>query len=180
MLSLATTIETPRLILRPIAREDFAAWVAFMGDAEVTRHLGGVQARSTAWRSFCTMAGAWSLYGFAMFSVIEKASGRWIGRLGPWQPEGWPGTEIAWGLAREAWGNGYAIEGATAAIDWAFANLGWSEIIHTIDPANLPSQQVALRLGSRKLRAGSLPAPFEHFTVDIWGQSREDWFARRR
>ena len=176
----AIRIETPRLILRPVAREDFDAWAAFMGDAEVARYLGGAQVRSTAWRGFCTMAGAWSLYGFAMFSVIEKASGRWIGRLGPWQPEGWPGTEIAWGLAREAWGKGYAIEGATAAIDWAFAHLGWSEIIHSIDPANLASQQVATRLGSRKLRGGSLPAPFENFTVDIWGQSREDWFARKR
>ena len=33
-----------------------------------------------------------------MFSVIEKDSGRWIGRIGPWQPEGWPGTEVGWSL----------------------------------------------------------------------------------
>jgi len=25
-----------------------------------------------------------------MFSVIEKATGQWIGRVGPLQPEGWP------------------------------------------------------------------------------------------
>lgn len=83
--------------------------------------------RSLAWRAFMTMAGAWYLQGFAMFSVIEKATGRWIGRLGPWYPEGWPGTEIGWALVRDSWGRGYATEGAAAAMDWAFSTLGWKE-----------------------------------------------------
>jgi hypothetical protein len=42
------------------------------------------------------MIGAWPAHGFAMFSVIEKESGRRIGRLGPWQPDGWPGHKIGW------------------------------------------------------------------------------------
>jgi len=111
--------------------------------------------------------------------VIEKSSGRWVGRLGPWVPEGWPGTEVGWGLARAAWGKGYATEGATAAIDWAFDKLGWSEVIHCIAPDNTPSQAVAQRLGSRPLRRTNLPAPFESMVVDVWGQTREEWLARR-
>jgi RimJ/RimL family protein N-acetyltransferase len=172
-------LETERLILRPTAPEDFDAWAAFMADEEAARFIGGPAPRPVAWRFFLTMAGAWAIQGFAMFSVIEKSSGQWIGRLGPWVPEGWPGTEVGWGLIREAWGKGYAVEGSTAAIDWAFAHLGWSEVIHTIGPDNVPSQNVARRLGSRKLRTGKLPAPFEHVPVDIWGQSREEWLARR-
>jgi len=120
------------------------------------------------------------MQGYAMFSVIEKSSGRWIGRLGPWVPEGWPGLEVGWGLAREAWGKGYATEGAAAAIDWAFATLGWSEVIHCIAPDNAPSQAVALRLGSRKLRSAYLPAPFDTMQVDVWGQSREERQSRAR
>lgn len=172
-------IETPRLILRPIARQDFDAWAAFMADEQTARFIGGVQPRAAAWRGFMTMAGAWAMDGVSMFSVIEKASGRWAGRLGPWQPEGWPGTEVGWGIAREFGGRGYATEGAAAAIDWAFQNLGWSEVIHAIDPLNLPSQKVAIRLGSRKLRHAQLPPPFADSRVDIWGQSREAWFARK-
>ena len=172
-------LETERLILRPTAPEDFEGWSQLMADEQAARFIGGVQSRPVAWRGFLTMAGAWAIQGFAMFSVIEKASGKWIGRLGPWVPEGWPGTEVGWGLLREAWGKGYAVEGSTAAIDWAFAHLGWSEVIHTIGPENVASQNVARRLGSRKLRAGQLPAPFEHVPVDIWGQSREEWLARR-
>ena len=172
-------IETRRLLLRPTAPEDFEGWAALMADAETARHIGGVQPREVAWRGFLAMAGAWTIQGFAMFSVMEKKSGRWIGRLGPWVPEGWPGTEVGWGLLRGAWGQGYAVEGATAAIDWAFAHLGWTEVIHTIAPENAPSQGVARRLGSKLLRPGKLPPPFEHVAVDIWGQSREEWIAHR-
>jgi RimJ/RimL family protein N-acetyltransferase len=172
-------LETERLLLRPTAREDFDAWAGFMADEDAARFLGGVQPRPVAWRGFLSMAGAWAIQGFAMFSVIEKSSGRWVGRLGPWMPEGWPGTEVGWGLAREAWGKGYATEGAAAAIDWAFANLGWTEVIHTITPENVASRRVAERLGSRNLRSGQLPAPFEQVPIEIWGQSREEWLARR-
>src|SRR5437870_1326585 len=102
------TLETERLILRPTAAADFEPWAAFMGDEEATRHLGGVQPRSVAWRGLLQVAGAWTIQGFSMFSVIEKTSGRWLGRLGPWQPYDWPGTEVGWGIVRDAWGRGYA------------------------------------------------------------------------
>jgi len=92
-----------------------------------------------------TMIGARHANSFAMFSVCEKATGRWVGRLGPWMPEGWPGTEVGWAIVRDCWGRGYATEGAEAATDWAFDHLGWSRVIHSIDPANVASQAVARR-----------------------------------
>lgn len=171
-------LETPRLLLRPPQREDFEPWAAFSADELATRHIGGAQVRPIAWRNFLTIVGAWQIQGFGFFSVIEKATGQWVGRLGPWMPDGWPGTEVGWSLVRAAWGKGYATEGATAAMDWAVATLGWSEVIHTIDPANEASKAVARRLGSRLLRMGHLPAPAD-FDVEIWGQSREEWLARR-
>lgn len=173
-------LETGRLILRPIRPEDFEGWAAFMADPEQARFIGGPQPRAAAFRGFLTMAGAWAMQGFSMFSVVEKASGRWVGRLGPWQPEGWPGTEVGWGILREFEGRGYATEGATAAIDWAFGTLGWTEVIHCIDPENVASQGVARRLGSRPLRRTNLPPPFEDAVVDVWGQTRDEWRARPR
>jgi RimJ/RimL family protein N-acetyltransferase len=171
-------LETARLILRPPRLDDLDAWSEMMADEETARFIGGVAPRSVCWRQLMTLIGAWHACGFAMFSVIEKESGRWIGRLGPWQPEGWPGTEIGWAIVRDRWGRGYAAEGAIAAANWAFETLGWSNIIHSIAPANLASQRVAQKLGSRNLGPGQMPPPFEHDRIDLWGQTREQWRTR--
>ena len=178
----AIELKTDRLILRPIAPDDFDAHAGMMTSARVARFLSLdrlPQSRQTAWRAFASMLGHWTMRGYGFFSVFEKAGGQWVGRVGPWMPEGWPGTEVGWGLARHTWGKGYATEAAEAAIDWAFASLGWSEVIHCIHPDNAPSQAVARRLGSRILRPGKLPHPMT-MPVEIWGQSAEDWRARKK
>jgi RimJ/RimL family protein N-acetyltransferase len=173
-------LDTPRLILRPPRLEDLDGWSDMMSDEVAARFIGGVMPREVCWRQLMTMIGAWHVQGFAMFSVIEKETGRWIGRLGPWQPEGWPGPEIGWAIARDCWGRGYAVEGATIATDWALETLGWSHMIHSIAPENVASQRVAQKLGSRNLGPGKLPPPFANDRVDIWGQRREEWQSRRK
>ena len=171
-------IDTPRLILRVPRAEDLDAWAAMMADEQASHFIGGVTPRSVTWRAMMTMIGSWHAMGFAMFSAIEKSSGRWVGRLGPWMPDGWPGPEVGWAIVRECWGRGYAPEGAIAATNWAFDTLGWDRVIHSIDPANVASQAVAQKLGSRNLGRGKLPPPFHETTIDLWGQSRDEWRVR--
>ena len=172
-------IETERLILRLPHIDDFERYAELHADEEAARHIGGSLLRAPAWRKFLQMPGAWMVQGYAMFSVVDKASGLWLGHVGPWQPEGWPGTEVGWAFHRSAWGKGYAREAAVAAIDWAFDALGWREVIHSIAPENHASQALAQRLGSVNRGPGKLPPPHEDVRIDLWGQSREDWLARR-
>ena len=179
-MDIGPTLETERLILRPPIEADLEGWASFLGDEESAHFIGGRMDRAAAWRAMSAMAGSWLLRGYSMFSVIEKDSGRWVGRLGPWAPEGWPGTEVGWGILRECWGRGYATEGAAATIDWAFDALGWEDVIHSIHPDNAGSIAVAERLGSRNRGPGMLPAPFEHLRVDLWGQTKAEWKSRRR
>lgn len=171
-------LETERLRLRPPQREDFEAWAAMVANPEVARFLGGPQSPNAAWRSMCMFSGAWLIRGFSNFSVIEKATGRWIGRVGPWQPEGWPGTEIGWALDRPAWGKGYATEAAARCMDWAFETLGWDDVIHTIDPDNAASIRVAVRLGSERRGSAEVPAQFGTTVADVYGQDRPTWRKR--
>lgn len=175
---LGPTLETDRLILRPPCADDIEPYVANMADEGAAHFIGGRQSRPVAWRGLAGIIGAWTLNGFSMFSVIDRATGRWAGRLGPWRPEGWPGTEVGWAITRQFWGRGYATEGAARCMDFAFDELGWTEVIHSIDATNIPSQAVARRLGSTILRQAMLPDPINH-EVDIWGQTREQWRARR-
>ena len=173
-------LETPRLILRPPRQQDLDPWAEMMLDEEVARFIGGVMPRAICWRQLMTMIGAWHAQGFAMFSVIEKSSGEWIGRVGPWRPEGWPGNEVGWTFHRDTWGKGYATEAATAALDYAFDVLGWDSVIHCIAPENIASQRVAERVGSRNLGPVKMPAPYEDSPTDAWGQTRAEWLARQR
>jgi RimJ/RimL family protein N-acetyltransferase len=173
-------LETERLILRAPETGDFERWAEFHCDPDSMRHLGGPVNRAEAWRAMSAVVGMWPLLGFSEFSVVERASGRWIGRVGPWCPEGWPGREVGWMLHAEARGKGYAIEAATACMDFAFETLGWTHVIHVIDPRNQASQAVARRLGSVLEGPVSLPPPWDDRPEEAWGQSRESWRARRR
>lgn len=169
------TIETARLILRPPVPEDFAGFCAFQSDPRVMAHLGGVTPDAVTWRVMRMIAGAWALDGFHMFSVIEKATGDWIGRIGPLYPHEWPAREVGWGVLSSAWGQGYAREAAVACVDYVFDALGWADVIHTIAPENKGSQGVARALGSSNRGPGQLPAPHAEVSVDIWGQTRAEW-----
>lgn len=171
-------IETDRLILRQWREADFPRY-AEMFAAPQTHHIGGPLTLGDAWRRFLQMPGAWAIQGFAMFAIEEKSSGLFMGQAGPWQPAGWPGTEVGYALHPEAWGKGYCTEACTAAMDWAFEHLGWTEIIHSIDAANIPSQNVAKRLGARNRGRGRFPPPLDSRDIDIWGQTRAEWRARR-
>lgn len=171
------TLETERLLLRVPQAGDFDSFAELNEDKEAMRFIGGTMVRAAAWRKFLVMPGAWVIQGFAMFTVVEKSSGQWLGQLGPWWPEGWPGTEVGWAFKRSSWGQGFATEAGVAAINWAFDNLGWSEVIHSINPDNRSSQALAQRLGSRNRGPGKLPVPMEQEPIEIWAQSREQWRA---
>ena len=172
------TLETERLLLRVPQAGDFERFAAMLADPSSV-HIGGPVSRHDAWRRFLQMPGAWMLQGFAMFAVVEKASGRWLGQAGPWQPDGWPGTEVGYSFHPDARGQGYATEACAAAMDFAFDVLGWDQVIHAIAPANTASQAVARRLGSRNRGPGALPPPLDVHAIDVWGQTRAEWALNR-
>ena len=172
-------LETDRLLMRPPRSCDLDGWAAFAADETATRFIGGVQQRSEAWRSLAAAAGSWSLQGFGFFSVILRETGQWIGRVGPIRPEGWPAAEIGYGVLPAFQGNGYAREAAEAAVRFAFERLGWSSVYHLINPENHASMAVARALGSRLLGPTRLPDPYQNERVDLWGQDRAEWDARK-
>ena len=137
-----------------------------MADPEVTRFLGDGRPldRADAWRQLALLIGHWELRGFGLWAVEERASGGFIGRIGCHEPDGWPGFELGYVLAREAWGRGLAREGAAAALDFARRELGRDTIISLIRPANRASIAVAEHFGAR--RTGSVE--FYGATTDVY------------
>ncbi len=171
---------TERLILRPPNKDDFEPYAAFMADPEAAQFLGGQSPPSVTWRNLASLIGGWEISGFGMFTYIDKQTGEWVGRGGPWSPEGWPGKEVGWAVSPKFQRKGFAKEAATACIDYAFDHLGWTEVIHCIDAKNAPSIAVAKSLGSYVRRSNvSAPAPIVA-TWDLYGQTREEWRARKQ
>lgn len=174
----APVIATERLILRRWQEDDIEPNTQMLADPVSARFITSdgkpVTEAFFGWRNAAIMAGHWALHGFGMFVVEEKQTARFVGRVGPWWPAGWPGLEVGWGIAGPFRGKGYAIEAAAASIDWVFAQFAIDQIAHCIDRENVASQNVARRLGA------SIESEFDLFghVADVWVTRREAWKAR--
>ncbi len=168
-------IETERLILRPPILEDLEDFTKMRGDFERSKHAGGGLDAAGAWNKFVTWVGAWHLFGFGMFSVIEKSSGKWIGNIGPVCMYSWHGQEFGWALIEEADGKGYAQEASIAALDWAYKNTDIEEFVHSISPDNEASSKLAKRIGAKFIGEMALPPPYEGYIDHIWKSFKSDW-----
>ena len=93
------------------------------------------------------LMGHWQLGGAGTVGAGAAGAGAFLGTVGFAAPEGWPGFELAWILARRWWGQGYATEGARAALAYAFTVLEKERVISLIAPENRASIRVAERIG---------------------------------
>lgn len=144
------SLSTPRLRLRPHTLADLDAHAAICADEDVMRYVGagGPVGRDVAWRHLALHLGQWALLGYGMWAVEHRADRRLIGTVGFLDPEGWPGCELAWILARDAWGHGFAFEAVSAARAFGRDALGVNQPISLIREANTRSIKLAERLGA--------------------------------
>jgi RimJ/RimL family protein N-acetyltransferase len=168
-------IETERLILREIDPDrDFEPWAEAMADADTVRYLSTKPMnRAEAWRSMAVGIGHRAIRGYGFFSVEHKVTGAWVGRVGPWYPEGWPAPEVGWTLSPDFRGKGYATEAARASIDYAFRELGWPQVIHVILEGNEPSIALAKRVGSALVKEQQGVPGVTDQRVLIYGQAAD-------
>jgi RimJ/RimL family protein N-acetyltransferase len=142
-------LETERLVLRGLRPGDFESFADFYG-SEASRFVAGPEPRAATWRRMASYAGCWALRGFGKFAVEEKASGRTVGIVGPWYPEGWPEPEIGWTILPEFQRRGYAMEATLCSLNYAYDKLSWPTAMSAIFPGNEPSIKMAERLGARR------------------------------
>ena len=145
-------LTTPRLLMRSFRDSDIDAYAEMMSDELVARYIGdgNTLTRPDAWRQMALFAGHWVLRGYGIWAVEERETGTFLGRIGFWEPHGWPGFELAYTLARPFWGRGFAREAGAAALAYGRETLSKTDIISLIRPANTPSIRVAESLGARQ------------------------------
>ena len=155
----AATLETSRLILRPHGREHFEAIAHMSADPGTFRFSErGPMSRDEAWTRLLRNAGHWSLFGYGIFTIEEKASGRFVGEAGFSHFERAlggdfdPYPEGAWTVVKDAQGRGYATEAVTAALAWTEARLSPERTVCMIHKENAASMRVADKLGYSAFR----------------------------
>lgn len=144
-------IETDRLIIRSNQKVDLEPLAALWTDPEVTYYMGGPRKYEEILTILREDAQLNPEPAFDLWPVIEKETGQVIGHCGILEKDidGRDQYEIVYVLAKSAWGKGFATEAATSFKDYAFDELGLKRITALIDPDNVRSEKVAIKIGLR-------------------------------
>jgi RimJ/RimL family protein N-acetyltransferase len=89
----------------------------------------------------------WSGRGYSQSALIERATGRMVGRAGLRHWPNWDEVELGYVLTTDGQRQRLAREAAQAWLQWAQAHLPQDDLIAVIQPANTASIALAERLG---------------------------------
>ena len=131
-----TILETERLLLREMGDKDFPALCRMLQDPAVMYAYEHAFSDEEAWE--------W------LRRQQERYARDVVGQCGlTWQDRGQGdlGMEVGYLLEKAVWHRGYATEAAQACRNYAFQKLGQREVFSIIRDNNLPSQEVARRIG---------------------------------
>jgi RimJ/RimL family protein N-acetyltransferase len=174
-----TTLETPRLILRPWAKADRAPFAALNADPVSMQHFPAPLSRAESDEMVDAMIAFRAETGFCFSPVARKEDGAFIGMVGlhrvrftapsleaegrnPRAATRGPSigdVEIGWRILRDHEGQGYVTEAARAWLAHGFGTLGLERIVAFTVPANMRSRAVMARLGMAHVEGGDFDHP---------------------
>lgn len=161
-------INTERLTLRPLVKEDVDELAAVLSD-ELTMRWYPEAFTPSQVRDWIHRQLERYPSGTGLLGMVENRTGRLIGDCGAvWQEvEGRRELEIAYHVNRERWNLGFATEAAEAVIRYAFDQLDVDHVISMIRPENSQSRKVAEKNG---LKAGRIVFwhGFDTCVYELW------------
>jgi RimJ/RimL family protein N-acetyltransferase len=176
------TLETPRLVLRPLTRADAPAVQRLAGDREVASTTLNIphpypDGAAEAWID--TLPIAYDAGDAVVFGVTLRDGGELVGTCGLSLDLTHARAEIGYWIGRDFWGRGVATEAARAVIGYAFTRLGVRRVFAHFYTRNPASGAVMRKLGMRhegKLRQHVLKwGVFED--IELYGVLRDEWEA---
>lgn len=148
-------LETERLRVREMTLEDIDRLYEIYAEPSITEYMEGLYPDKKDELEFSKsyIENMYGFYGYGLWMVIEKASGRIIGRAGLSNREvdGEVYLELGYVIAKENQGQGYATEVSQAILEYAKRELGATQIIALMKPGNEASIRTAKKLGFREV-----------------------------
>jgi ribosomal-protein-alanine N-acetyltransferase len=148
-MSRADLLETERLRLRRARSDDIPVLMDLWSDPDITRFMGGPRKAAELRVSFEEDVADSASHRFDLWPVEEKATGEIVGHCGLIDKvvDGKAEIELVYVFAKRTWGQGYATEITHALRDHAFGPMVLPRLISLIEPENVASERVALKVG---------------------------------
>ena len=145
-------VQTQRLLCERLTLEHAGEVAILMGDPRVARTLtpdGRPMTQTQVLDSLRAKIAHWERYGFGLWLLRDRDSGKMVGRGGLQHTfvGGSSEVEVGWAIVPERWGQGLATELALASVEVAGEQLRLREIVAFTLPHNRASRRVMEKAG---------------------------------
>lgn len=142
-------LETERLKVRESTLSDVEDFYRIYQDPSITRYMENLFPEKEAEQAYMKayIDQIYGFYGYGMWSVLLKESGRVIGRAGLSVREGYDIAELGFVIETCWQRRGLAFEVCSAILDYARRELGFDRVQALVREENLISKRLLARLG---------------------------------
>ena len=167
-------IETERLFLREMKKDDFNALYNVLADTEIMRYYPYAFDEENVKSWIERNIERYRVFGFGLWAVVLKDTGEVIGDCGLTMQNigGKLKPEIGYHIRANKQRKGYAKESAIAVRDWTFRNTTFDVIYSYTKYDNVPSIKTALSYGCKQVDE------FEdevNGVTKVFAISRDEW-----
>lgn len=178
------TLETDRLILRPVREDDAPAIQRGFADWEVVKYLSAVvpwpypEEGAATYVAKCLDEHARGVK-FHWGVTLKTGGDKVVGVIDLWPFDGEKRTMRGFWLARAFWGRGLMTEAAERVTAYAFEDLGWPFLYLSNAEPNVGSHRVKEKQGAELIDVGTSAYVSGELPRMTWLLTRQAWAARR-
>jgi RimJ/RimL family protein N-acetyltransferase len=147
-----TILETKRLVLRRISKDDAGFIVELLNQPSFLRYIGDKEVRTLEDAVRYIETGPVASYervGFGLYLVELKESGAPIGMCGLLKRDSLPDVDVGFAFLPSYWSRGYALESVNAVMNYGREVLGLRRIVAIVSPDNDASIRLLEKIGLR-------------------------------
>lgn len=144
-----TILETKRCIVRETTVADVDEFYRIYAEPSITDYMDRLYDSPEEERAYAQeyIEKVYGFYGYGMWSIVQKESGRVIGRAGLSWREGFDIPEIGFVIEKPCQGMGYAYEVCSAIVEYGREELAFHRIQALVEPGNEASMGLCGKLG---------------------------------
>lgn len=167
------TLETERLLLRPLTNDDAEFILELLNDPSFIQNIGDRKVRSIDGAKAYITNGAVASYaknGFGLYLVTLKETGESMGICGLIKRETLDDVDIGYAFLPRFWSKGYAVESALVMKQFAREKVGLKRMVAITDPQNAGSIRVLEKIGmkfEKMVRLANDDIELKLFAVDL-------------